>query len=38
MAFICQLLSPTTEKSMIARLDAKDRQFIQDIGTLFLAE
>jgi hypothetical protein len=27
-----------TEKSVIARLDAKDRQFIQDIGTLFLAD
>jgi hypothetical protein len=26
-----------TEKSVIARLDIKDRQFIQDIGTLFLA-
>jgi hypothetical protein len=26
-----------TEKSFIARLDTKDRQFIQDIGTLFLA-
>jgi hypothetical protein len=25
------------EKSAIARLDTKDRQFIQDIGTLFLA-
>jgi hypothetical protein len=26
-----------TEKSAIARLDTKDRQFLQDIGTLFLA-